>query len=46
MQLWTALMAVLAVAGCSSNRNARIGASIQQNLTAKPSTSAENVYSG
>ena len=36
-------MAILVVAGCSSNRNARIGASIQQNLTAKPSTSAESV---
>ncbi len=36
-------MAVLVVAGCSSNRNARISASIQQNLTAKPSPSAESV---
>src|ERR1700754_2647726 len=43
IHLWTALMAVLVVAGCSSNRNARIGESIQQILTAKPSTSAESI---
>ena len=36
-------MVVLVVAGCSSNRKARIGASIHQILTAQPGAAAERV---
>ena len=43
MRLGTAVMVVLVVAGCSSNRNARIGASIQQILSAQPSAVAASV---
>ena len=43
IRLCTAVVVVLVVVGCSSNRNARIAASIQQILTAQPSAVAESV---
>ena len=44
-RLWTIFILVLIVGGCSSNKNARISASIQQILTAAPASSvAENVH--